>query len=95
MRPEKKAKPINPKCLRVDKAISFFKSTSNTEFSPAKNEVKMLKTAKADITAGKNEKNGLKRIIKYNPAVTKVLEWTNAEIGVGAAMAKGSQEENG
>lgn len=29
------------------------------------------------------------------PAVTKVEEWTKAEIGVGAAIAIGSQAENG
>ena len=36
-----------------------------------------------------------KRINKYKPAVTRVEEWTSAEIGVGAAIAKGSQEEKG
>jgi len=35
------------------------------------------------------------RIIKYNPAVTRVEECTNAEIGVGAAIAMGSQGEKG
>lgn len=35
------------------------------------------------------------RIIKYTPAVTKVDEWTSAEIGVGAAIAIGNQAENG
>lgn len=35
------------------------------------------------------------RIIKYTPAVTKVDEWTNAEIGVGAAIAIGNQAEKG
>lgn len=29
------------------------------------------------------------------PAVTRVDEWTSAETGVGAAMAAGSQLENG
>lgn len=38
---------------------------------------------------------GLKRIIKYTPAVTKVEECTKAETGVGAAIAAGSQAENG
>lgn len=32
---------------------------------------------------------------RYKPAVTRVEEWTNAEIGVGAAIAKGNQGENG
>lgn len=35
------------------------------------------------------------RSIKNTPAVTKVDEWTKAEIGVGAAIAAGSQAENG
>lgn len=39
-----------------------------------------------------NEQN---LIIKITPAVTRVEECTSAEIGVGAAMAAGSQEENG
>lgn len=33
-------------------------------------------------------------IIIKSPAVTRVLECTNAEIGVGAAMALNSQDEN-
>ncbi len=33
--PQEKAKPIKPKCLKVDKAISFFISTSNKELRPA------------------------------------------------------------
>lgn len=37
----------------------------------------------------------LKRIIKYSPAVTKVEEWTKAEMGVGADIAAGNQEEKG
>lgn len=35
------------------------------------------------------------RSIKNTPAVTKVDEWTRAEIGVGAAIAIGSQAEKG
>lgn len=37
----------------------------------------------------------LNRNIRNTPAVTKVEEWTRAEIGVGAAMAMGSHAENG
>lgn len=33
--------------------------------------------------------------MRYNPEVTSVEEWTNAEIGVGAAIAKGNHGENG
>jgi hypothetical protein len=36
-----------------------------------------------------------KRIIRYKPEVTRVEEWTKAEIGVGADIARGSQEEKG
>lgn len=35
------------------------------------------------------------RNIKKTPAVTNVDEWTRAEIGVGAAIAIGSQAEKG
>jgi hypothetical protein len=35
------------------------------------------------------------RISRYTPAVTRVDEWTSAEIGVGAAIAAGSQAEKG
>jgi len=43
-------------------------------------------------TPSKQLKN---RINKNIPAVTKVLEWTKAETGVGAAIASGNQLENG
>jgi hypothetical protein len=35
------------------------------------------------------------RIKRYTPAVTKVEEGTNEDTGVGAAIAAGSQAENG
>ena len=35
------------------------------------------------------------RISRYTPAVTKVEEWTNADTGVGAAIAAGNHAENG
>lgn len=35
------------------------------------------------------------RIIRKTPAVTSVEECTNAEIGVGAAIAAGNHAENG
>jgi hypothetical protein len=38
---------------------------------------------------------GQNRNNKKTPAVTNVEECTNAETGVGAAMAAGNQEENG
>lgn len=47
-----------------------------------------------------NEREELARIEEFwisknNPAVTSVDEWTKEEIGVGAAIAAGSQGENG
>ena len=38
---------------------------------------------------------GENRIIRYTPAVTRVDECTRADTGVGAAIAAGSQAENG
>lgn len=38
---------------------------------------------------------GENRIKRKTPAVTRVEEWTSAETGVGAAIAAGSQAENG
>jgi hypothetical protein len=35
------------------------------------------------------------RKIKYTPAVTKVEEWTNADTGVGAAIAAGNHALKG
>ena len=40
-------------------------------------------------------REGQKRINKKTPAVTRVEECTRAETGVGAAIAAGSQAENG
>jgi hypothetical protein len=40
-------------------------------------------------------RNGKNRIRRKIPAVTRVEEWTKAETGVGAAIAAGSQAENG
>ena len=38
---------------------------------------------------------GLKRATMYNPAVTIVAAWINAETGVGPSMASGSQTKSG
>jgi hypothetical protein len=35
IRPLKILRPINPKWLRVDRAMSFLRSVSKTEFNPA------------------------------------------------------------
>lgn len=45
---------------------------------------------KEDIT-----RKGKNRMRRNTPAVTRVEEWTRAETGVGAAIAAGSQLENG
>jgi hypothetical protein len=42
-----------------------------------------------------SQKNLLNRITKNTPAVTRVEECTKEEIGVGAAIAAGSQLLNG
>ena len=70
-------------------------SYSNRELNPAQKEVNNLIATKVSISQGKEQKKQEKRIIRYKPAVTKVEEWTRAEIGVGAAIARGSQGEKG
>ena len=98
----KKANPANPKdmiliikpnCLKVDKAMIFFKSNSKLAPIPAINIVNLEinnKKVFKDIP-----KEGLKRINKYTPAVTNVEECTKADTGVGAAIAAGNQDEKG
>lgn len=87
--------PINPICLRVDIATNFFKSGSTTAITPAKKDNKTVARQK-----NKDKLVFISILLKnleimYNPAVTKVEEWTNAETGVGAAMAAGSHAEKG
>jgi len=81
---------IIPSCLKVDKAMTFFMSVSQTAPTLAINIVK------DDTPINKTlEATQLRRIIKYTPAVTKVEECTKADTGVGAAIAAGSQIEKG
>lgn len=81
-------------CLIVEKATIFFKSISNTPKIPPNKKVKILKTkSKLKIKFNLKKSFNLKKI--KIPAVTKVEEWTIAEIGVGADIAAGSQEEKG
>lgn len=85
---------INPSCLRVDKAIIFLKSNSKFAVKP---DI-IIVNLPVIINNWFNklfENRWLNRIIKYTPAVTRVEEWTRADTGVGAAMAAGSQAENG
>lgn len=86
---------INPKCLRVDRATTFFKSFSSKAINPAKIIVINPLTSIIVLIEAIEEKNLEKRITRNTPAVTKVEEWTSEEIGVGAAMAAGNQLLNG
>jgi len=82
---------INPKCLKVDKATTFFKSFSNKAITPAKIIVIIPLTNIIILIDGILLKNLENRITRNTPAVTSVDEWTKEEIGVGAAIAAGSQ----
>jgi len=82
---------INPKWLKVDKATTFFKSFSNSAINPAKIMVMMPLTNIIILIEGIFIKKLEKRITRNTPAVTSVDECTKEEIGVGAAMAAGSQ----
>ena len=92
-RPREIENIIIPSCLKVDKAIIFFRSNSNTATIPDINIVRteIGKRIVATWFSNKNEN----RIRRYTPAVTNVEEWTRAETGVGAAMAAGSHAEKG
>jgi hypothetical protein len=82
---------ISPSCLRVERATIFFISVSVKAENLAINIVNMPINNKNSL----KEIIGLKRIIKYTPAVTKVEECTKADTGVGAAIAAGSHDEKG
>ena len=73
----------------MDKATIFFASWPKKATTPP-NSIVVAPTRD-------NDRLWLKqlRTIRYTPAVTRVLECTNDETGVGAAMAAGSQEEKG
>ena len=92
--PIPKVSIIMPSCLKVDKAIIFFMSISIIAVIPAiiiviipiNNNIYLIFISIIIKFI---------RINKYTPAVTSVEECTNAETGVGAAIAAGSQAENG
>lgn len=86
---------IKPRCLKVDKATTFFRSFSNKAISPAKIIVISPLTNIIILIEEIEEKKLENRITRNTPAVTRVEEWTSEEIGVGAAMAAGSQLLNG
>lgn len=81
-------------CLIVEKATTFLKSISILAMIPPIKKVKILK----QIKKSKVEHNLKLCTIFWTrkiPAVTSVEECTIAEIGVGADMAAGSQQERG
>ncbi len=82
---------INPKCLKVDKATTFFKSFSSKAINPAKIIVIMPLINIIILIEEMFIKNLEKRITRNTPAVTNVDECTKEEIGVGAAIAAGNQ----
>ena len=73
----------------------FFISISFIAIAPAINIVIDEVISKDDIKNGVLDSIGLNRNRRNTPAVTRVDEWTRADTGVGAAIAAGSQEENG
>lgn len=85
---------INLICLIVENAIIFFKSKDRQPAILLRSIVKIeiLRKIKLNVEF---LIIGSIFINKITPAVTKVDEWTNAETGVGAAMAFGSQAEKG
>ena len=86
---------IIPNCLKVDSAMIFFMSFSAMADRPAINIVVDATRMIVGLNRGVLFRAGKNRIKRKTPAVTSVEEWTKAETGVGAAIAAGSQEENG
>lgn len=78
----------------VEKAIIFLKSNSKLAIKPPKRKVIILKKL---IKSIKEKKNKIEEVLwtKNKPAVTRVEEWTMAEIGVGADIAAGNQQDKG
>lgn len=94
-RPKARLIIITPNCLRVDKAIIFLISDSAIAAIPAIINVQVAENKSAGQKKGLKDKKGKNRTNKKTPAVTSVEECTKAETGVGAAIAAGSQLENG
>jgi hypothetical protein len=85
---------IKPSWLKVDRAIIFFISISVFAPIPAISMV-IIATINSGLVKPACARGVLNRMSKYTPAVTRVEECTKAETGVGAAIAAGSQAENG
>lgn len=86
---------ITPSWLNVERAMIFFKSNSFVALRAAINIVREEVNKRIKENSGIVLYKFLNRMSKKTPAVTKVDEWTRAETGVGAAIAAGSQLENG
>lgn len=84
---------IIPRCLRLDKAIIFFKSNLILVPIPVINIVsKEIYNNNINILL---ESLNLNRIKRYTPTVTKVEECAKDEAGFGPAISAGGQEEKG
>lgn len=79
----------------MDRAIIFFISHSIIALYPAISIVADARIRRVGANHVVLFRNGENRIRRNTPAVTRVEEWTSALTGVGAAMAAGSQGENG
>jgi len=79
--------------LIVDNAIIFLKSSSHNALAPLYIIVSIDKIVSIIITLFLVHIYKIFIMIK-SPAVTRVLEWTSDEIGVGAAIALNNQDEN-
>lgn len=71
------------------------KSVSVVALSPAISIVTEAEISRIELNKLREFRYGPKRMRRNTPAVTRVDEWTNAETGVGAAIAAGSHLENG
>lgn len=80
-------------CLNVDNAMIFLRSCSQLADILAYSAVMDEVIIKIDIVLV--WMLFINRNIMNTPAVTRVDEWTKAEMGVGAAIAAGSHAENG
>lgn len=86
---------IRPSWLRVDSAIIFFRSDSVLaavlDINIVEEPTNSRKTSRSLLCI----KKVCVRTNRKTPAVTRVEECTRADTGVGAAIAAGSQLENG
>lgn len=89
------ADTITPSCLRVERAIIFFRSNSNIADVPAIIMVSLPRIRQAGLNQARFDNKGLNRISRKTPAVTRVEECTRADTGVGAAIAAGSHAMKG